>query len=62
MLTPDEVADFLKVDVQTVWRWCRQGTLPAVKLGKYWRISRSKLDAHLEAEANRTPAVEEEDE
>ena len=48
MLTPTEVATYLKVPIHTVWRWCRQGTLPAVKIGKYWRVSRAKLDAYIE--------------
>lgn len=52
MLTPEEVADFLKVPVQTVWRWCRQGTLPAVKIGKYWRIPRARLEACLDEAGN----------
>lgn len=50
MLTPEEVAEYLKVPIQTIWRWCRQGTLPAVKIGKYWRVPREKLDAFIEAE------------
>ena len=49
MLTPQEVADYLKVPLQTVWRWCRQGTLPAVKIGKYWRVPREALDAAIGA-------------
>jgi len=50
MLTPGEVAEYLKVPIETVWRWCRNGTLPAVKIGKYWRVPRGKLDAFIEAE------------
>ena len=43
MLTPNEVADLLRVPTKTVWRWCRNETLPAVKIGKYWRIPRDEL-------------------
>jgi len=53
MLTPSEVADYLKVPVQTIWRWCRKGTIPAVKIGKYWRIPADELEAFIDAEANR---------
>ncbi|MFQ5613215.1 MAG: helix-turn-helix domain-containing protein [Anaerolineae bacterium] len=52
MLTPDEVADYLKVPIQTIWRWCRKGTLPAVKIGKYWRVPREELDDFIEARGN----------
>ncbi len=45
MLTPLEVAEYFKVPLKTVWRWCRHGTLPAIKFGKYWRVPKSALDA-----------------
>ena len=47
MLTPQEVADYLKVSVETVWRWCRNDTLPAVKIGTYWRIPRDELETFI---------------
>jgi len=53
MLTPSEVADYLKVPIQTIWRWCRRGTIPAVKIGKYWRIPGDELDAFIDHRANR---------
>ncbi len=53
MLTPNEVADYLRVPVRTVWRWCRNRTLPAVKIGKYWRISREELSGFIEAKGNK---------
>jgi excisionase family DNA binding protein len=47
LLTPNEAAAYLKVPVETVWRWCRQGTLPAAKIGKYWRVDKKQLDAFI---------------
>ncbi|MHB1357149.1 MAG: helix-turn-helix domain-containing protein [Anaerolineae bacterium] len=44
LITPNEAAAYLKVPVVTVWRWCRQGTLPSVKIGKYWRVDKRELD------------------
>jgi len=52
MLTPSEVAEYLKVPVHTIWRWCRIGTLPAVKIGKYWRIPSGELEAFIKGKAN----------
>ena len=49
MLTPNEVADLLKVPTKTIWRWCRNETLPAVKIGKYWRIPRDELVAFIKS-------------
>ena len=52
MLTPSEVAEYLKVPIQTVWRWCRTGTLPAIKIGKYWRIPRDQLALFINSQGN----------
>ncbi len=43
-LTPEEVAEILKVSVATVRRKLRSGELPATKFGRSWRIRRSTLD------------------
>ncbi len=44
LLTVDEAADYLAVHPMTVYRWCREGRLPAAKLGAVWRIRRAALD------------------
>ena len=54
MLTAQEVANYLKVPVRTVWRWCRNGTLPAAKFGRYWRIRADKLSSLIEAKEEAT--------
>ncbi|HUS79746.1 MAG TPA: helix-turn-helix domain-containing protein [Armatimonadota bacterium] len=43
MLTPQEAADWLKVSVDTVYRWIDEGTLPALKIGGTYRILRSAV-------------------
>ena len=47
LLTVAEVADYLKTTTTTVYRWIKEGTLTAVKIGKEWRIEESLLDAVL---------------
>ena len=39
-LTPEEVAERLRVDVRTVHQWLREGDLRGFKLpgGRHWRI------------------------
>ncbi len=44
LLTVFEVLDLLKVSRVTVQKWCREGKLPAVKLGKEYRIRRKDLE------------------
>jgi len=31
----------------TAWRWCREGKLPCLKIGKHWRIRREVLEDFL---------------
>ena len=38
-LTPKEVSQMLRVSVYTVRRWIKEGSLPAYKVGRGWRIS-----------------------
>lgn len=56
--TLDEVADILKVTKRTLYNYVKAGKLPAVKIGKYWRVSEESLQAFIStgttvAEANR---------
>jgi len=53
LLTIREVSAYLQMDANTIYRWCRESTLPAVKLGKEWRVSQRDLDAFLLAGRNR---------
>jgi excisionase family DNA binding protein len=48
-LTAQEAAIYLKTTPGTIAKWCRMGLLPAIKLGKVWRISRSELNRRLAA-------------
>jgi excisionase family DNA binding protein len=48
LLSVDEVAAQLGVQVSTVQRWCREGRLPCLKPGKSWLIRRSALEAFLQ--------------
>jgi excisionase family DNA binding protein len=48
LLSAGEVAGYLGVEPVTVYRWCREGRLPCVKIGKSWRIRRAALDDFLQ--------------
>lgn len=43
-LTAVEVARYLRVDAQTVRRWCATGEMRAVRVGKLLRVDRSELE------------------
>jgi len=54
-LTPQEVSDLLRVSVYTVRRWIKEGTLPAYKVGRGWRIHESEMSAWLEHRQSSAP-------
>jgi excisionase family DNA binding protein len=52
LLLPAEVARILRVTTRTVERYCKQGKLRAVKVGRLWRIPKSSLEEFLETEGS----------
>lgn len=47
LLSVEEVSRYLGVGSVTVYRWCREGRLPCLKVGKSWRIRREALEDFL---------------
>ena len=43
ILTVEEVAEFLKVSRDTVYRLTQQGKIPATKVGNQWRFTKTRL-------------------
>jgi excisionase family DNA binding protein len=48
ILTLEEVARYLRLKPQTIYRWAQEKRIPAVKLGKEWRFRKSILDRWLD--------------
>ncbi len=48
ILTLEEVAKYLRLKPQTIYKWAQEKSIPAVKLGKEWRFRRSVLDRWLD--------------
>lgn len=48
ILTLEEVAHYLRLRPQTIYKWAQEKRIPAVKLGKEWRFRRSVLDRWLD--------------
>lgn len=62
VMTLREVADFLKVHPNTIYRLARTGKLPAFKVGTDWRFQRSAVDAWASRKSSRPAAPAPEDE
>ena len=57
LLAAAEVAGMIGVKETTVYRWCKEGKLPCLKVGKHWRIRREALEDFLkESERPKTLA------
>jgi excisionase family DNA binding protein len=57
LLGAGDVARLMGVKETTVWRWCREGRLSCLKVGKHWRIRREALEAFLEQSERPTTLV-----
>ena len=47
VMNVDEVARYLRVVPDTIYRKARKGQIPAVKMGKVWRFPKETLDKWL---------------
>lgn len=45
IMTIEEVAHYLRLKPQTIYKWAQEKRIPAAKLGKEWRFRRSVIDA-----------------
>jgi excisionase family DNA binding protein len=55
LLAAADVAGMIGVKETTVYKWCKEGKLPCLKVGKHWRIRRQALEDFLrESERPRT--------
>ncbi len=48
LLAAEDVAGLVGVKKTTVYRWCKEGKLPCLKVGKHWRVRRGALDDFLD--------------
>ncbi len=44
IMTPKEVAQYLKMSVLTVYKHAKQGTIPGFRVGNSWRFDKKKID------------------
>ena len=49
LLTVREVAEAMRVSTMTVYRLIRAGELPAIRVGKHFRIRTRDLEAYLDS-------------
>jgi excisionase family DNA binding protein len=57
LLSAEDVARYLGVGLITVYRWCKEGRLQCIKLGKHWRIRREALEDFLSQHEERSTTL-----
>lgn len=45
----DELADYLRLQKQTIYNWLHQGKISGIKVGGVWRFDRREVDAWLQS-------------
>ena len=56
LMSVRDVAEYLQVDMSTVYLWSQRGQMPAMKVGRMWRYRRAEIDAWLDQ--RRSPSVQ----
>jgi excisionase family DNA binding protein len=57
LLGVEDVAGLLRVKETTVRKWCNEGTIPCLKVGKHWRSRREALEDFLRRNEGTHPRI-----
>ncbi len=57
LLGVEDVSELMGVGKATIWRWCREGRLPCLKVGKHWFVRREALENFLKRRERSTTLV-----
>ena len=47
LMTLEEVAEYLRLSIHTIYKMAQRGKIPALKAGKMWRFRRQAIDKWL---------------
>lgn len=56
LLTLREVSAILRVSTTSLYAWINDGRLPAIRIGREWRVQRANLDGWLDEKRTEVPA------
>jgi excisionase family DNA binding protein len=49
LINIEELADYLRIQKQTIYNWLYQGKISGIKVGGVWRFDRKDIDAWLKS-------------
>ncbi len=52
LISAEEAAGHLGDKESTIWRWCHEGSIPCLKIGRLWRVRRAELENFAEEVAD----------
>lgn len=52
-LTVKEVAEYLKLSTDLIYKFAQQGKIPVSRIGSQWRFDREEIDAWVKAQRPR---------
>jgi excisionase family DNA binding protein len=55
-LTVREVAEYLKLSTDLVYKFAQQGKIPVSRIGNQWRFDREEIDAWVKSQRPKTRA------
>jgi excisionase family DNA binding protein len=53
-LTVKEVAEYLKLSTDLIYKFAQNGTMPVSKIGNQWRFDREEIDTWVKAQRPRS--------
>jgi len=54
VMTVEDVAEYLKMKMVTIYKHAQQGKIPAFKVGSSWRFNRTTIDRWIEEQERST--------
>jgi excisionase family DNA binding protein len=52
ILTLKELSDYLRISMSTIYKFVREGKIPAQKIGRQWRFNKPAIDRWLAQSRN----------
>lgn len=44
IMKPREVAEYLRIPIRTLYKFCNECKVPATRIGKHWRCRKTEID------------------
>ena len=58
LLDVEDLAQYLKLQKQTIYNWLSQRKISGIKIGGVWRFDRKEIDKWLKSQARRVREIE----